>query len=162
MPVEWQTTGRPDETRLHLWPHRSLTPAGFVWFLGLTAALAALPLITALGTPVLWFVLPFFALAMAGAWLALRRNQRDTEIVEILRLTRDQVTLTRHGPHGKKAQWDANPHWVKVAVHASGGPVPHYVTLRGNGREVEIGAFLSEAERQDLGQDLRRRLDALK
>jgi uncharacterized membrane protein len=34
--------------------------------------------------------------------------------------------------------------------------VPHYVTLRGKGREVEIGAFLSEEERIALFEDLRR------
>jgi uncharacterized membrane protein len=32
--------------------------------------------------------------------------------------------------------------------------VPNYVTLSGNGREVEIGAFLSEDERKALYQDL--------
>ena len=43
MPYEWLP---PDggEDRLHLWPHRSLTQAGFVWFVGLTAALIAVPL----------------------------------------------------------------------------------------------------------------------
>ena len=32
-------------------------------------------------------------------------------------------------------------------LHASGGPVPNYITLRGGDREVELGAFLSEDER---------------
>ena len=53
MPYEWLP---PDdnEYRLHAWPHRSLTQRGFVWFLGTTAALIALPLLAILGSPVLW------------------------------------------------------------------------------------------------------------
>ena len=38
------------------------------------------------------------------------------------------------------------------------GPVPHYITLRGKGREVEIGSFLSEEERIALYDDLLRAL----
>ena len=39
-------------------------------------------------------------------------------------------------------------------MHEKGGPVPHYVTLSGKGREVEIGAFLSEDERKALYGEL--------
>ena len=35
------------------------------------------------------------------------------------------------------------------------GPLPNYVTLSGNGREVEIGAFLSEDERKSLFKELK-------
>ena len=36
--------------------------------------------------------------------------------------------------------------------------MPHYVTLVGDGREVEIGAFLSEDERIALFDDLNQKL----
>ena len=36
--------------------------------------------------------------------------------------------------------------------------MPHYITLKGKGREVEIGAFLSEEERLSLYDDLNRAL----
>lgn len=39
-------------------------------------------------------------------------------------------------------------------LHVKDGPVPNYVTLKGNSREVEIGAFLSEEERKQLHRDL--------
>ena len=39
-------------------------------------------------------------------------------------------------------------------MHKTGGPVPNYVTLSGKGREVEIGAFLSEDERVSLFGEL--------
>ena len=44
-------------------------------------------------------------------------------------------------------------------MHETGGPVPHYVTLSGNGREVEIGAFLSEEERVELFSELQARFN---
>ena len=161
MPYEWLPPAQ-DEDRLHLWPHRSMTPAGFVAFIGTTAFLIALPAIPLLGTPLLWVLLPFPVLAVAGIWAALRRNQRDTEIIEDLTLAPDRMALVRHGPRGRRQEWEANPHWVQVMLHPTGGPVPQYLTLRGNGREVELGAFLSEEERIALRRELQQRLGDLR
>lgn len=160
MPYQWLP---PDGTteRLHLWPHRSLTQRGFVWFIGLTAGLIAVPLMAILGSPVLWALLPFLGAAVWAIWFALRKNGRDRDIVEDLVLSPDLVTLTRHGPGGRQ-DWQANPHWVRARLHPTGGPVPNYLTLKGEGREVELGAFLAEEERVALRADLAERLAALR
>lgn len=157
MPYRWTTSGAT-ETRLHLWPYRSLTARGFVWFVGGTVALIALPMLSVLGTPVLWGLLPFVVLMIAGLWLALERSHRDREIIEALTLTPDRITLTRQGPRGRHQEWQDNPYWVRVILHAKGGPVPNYLTLKGTSREVEVGAFLSEAERLSLREELALRL----
>jgi uncharacterized membrane protein len=151
MPYEWSATAR---THLRLWPHRSLAPEGFVWFIGATAVLLGVPLLGLFGTPVLWTLLPFLLAALGAIWFAIRRNQHDRAITEELRISNDQVTLERHGPRGAHATWAANPHWVRVTLHAIAGPVPQYLTLTGAGREVEIGAFLTEAERIALQAEL--------
>ena len=44
----------------------------------------------------------------------------------------------------------ANPHWVRASLYPSGGPVANYLTLVGNQREVELGAFLVPEERQEI------------
>lgn len=161
MPYEWlPPEGRTE--RLHLWPHRSLTQAGFVWFVGMTAGLIALPLLGTLGSPVLWALLPFVLVAIWAIWFALRKNSRDREIIEELTLAADQLVLVRHGPKGKRQDWTANPYWVRVTLHQTGGPVPNYLTLKGEGREVELGAFLSEEERIALCAEVRQRLDGLR
>ena len=129
-----------------------------VWFLGLTAALLGLPALVLIGSPVLWGLLPFLLGTIWAIWAALNRSFRDGEIVEVLHLSPDTATLTRHGPRGRRQDWQANPHWVQVTLHATGGPVPNYLTLRGAGREVELGAFLTEAERASLERELRRAL----
>jgi uncharacterized membrane protein len=157
MPYEWLPP-EGGEDRLHLWPHRSLNQRGFVWFISLTAALIAVPLLAVLGNPVLWALLPFVLIAIWAIWFALRKNGRDRDIVEDLCLGRDRITLSRHGPKGRRQDWEANPYWLRVTLHETGGPVPNYLTLKGEGREVELGAFLSEEERLALRDELVARL----
>ena len=78
--------------------------------------------------------------------------------MEILKITPEDMHLTRVNPKGDALDWHCNPYWARVALHQKGGPVPNYVTLAGAGREVEIGAFLSEDERKALYSDLSDRL----
>jgi uncharacterized membrane protein len=161
MPYEWLSLD-DGEDRLQLWPHRSLTQRGFVWFIGLTAGLIAVPLIGIVGTPVLWALLPFLLGTIWAIWFALRKNGRDRDIVEDLRLSPERITLVRHGPKGRRQDWEANPYWVQVILHETDGPVPNYLTLKGDGREVELGAFLSEDERIALRGELQSRLRAMR
>lgn len=157
MPYEWIEAGDdPDAplAELHLWPYRSLPKAGFVIFIGLTAGMIALPLTAVIGSKILWALLPFLAAAVAGLWFALSRSYRDGSTLEILTLRRDRMALIRHNPRGPVQEWQANPYWVTVQMHATGGPFPHYLTLKGEGREVEVGAFLSEEERLKLKDQL--------
>lgn len=160
MPYHWLPTDQASQ-RLRLWPHRSLTRAGFVGFIGATAALIALPLAGLIGNPALWVLLPFLILAVTAIWVALNRNNRDARILEELVLTPDRISLTRHDRTARK-DWQANPYWVRVTLHETTGPVPNYLTLKGTDREVELGAFLSEDERIALAADLRRRLAGLR
>ena len=173
MPYEWIThpIAVPDQSgavcvataphaELHLWPYRSLPRRGFVWFIAITVGLIGLPVIGLIGSPLLWVLLPFPVVAVAGIWWAIERSFSDGAIREELRLWPDQISLTRHTPRRPVQVWQANPHWVQVGLHPTGGPVEHYVTLRGAGREVEIGAFLSLEERQSLYADLADRLNA--
>lgn len=160
MPYEWLPSDQTTQ-RLHLWPYRSLPRRGMVWFLGATAAAIGLPLLGLIGSPVLWGLLPFLLATIAAIWWALEKSFRDAEIVEDLEITPDLLRLIRHGPKGKRQDWQANPYWVRLTLHATGGPVPQYLTLKGDGREVELGAFLTEAERRVLAAELTERLRKL-
>ncbi|MFQ1699846.1 DUF2244 domain-containing protein [Loktanella agnita] len=155
MPVEWSHPS-PQETRhwqLSLWPYRSLLRKDFVLFIGATAALIALPLVAAIGTAVLWGLLPFFALMLSGLWYALHISYRRGEILEELTVDDTTAHLTRHNPAGNIQEWEANRYWISVHIRDD-GPVEKYLTLRGNGREVELGAFLTPEERQALHGEL--------
>jgi uncharacterized membrane protein len=168
MPLQWVTElegapakagaflhqeGHPPAARLQLWPHRSLPPEGFVWFLGGTAAFLALPLVGVLGTPILWGLLPFMGIALAAIWWALKRSYADGQMLEELTLWQDRIEIVRHDPRRPPRSWQADPYWVRVELR-SDGPVENYLTLHGAGREVELGAFLSPEERAALHGDL--------
>lgn len=134
-----------------------MTPEGFSWFIGATAALLVLPLLPVLGSPVLWVLLGFFLVALAGVWTAIRMNQRGRSLREELTLSDGRVYLKHLPTKGPVLEWEANPYWVTVHLRDD-GPVEKYLTLRGNGREVELGSFLSPQEREGLFNDLTRLL----
>ena len=119
-----------------------------------TFTFITIPLFGLLGTKLLWALLPFLMIAVGAIWYALNRSQQDRSTLEVLRIDADQTTLRRTNPRTKEQHWHSNTYWVTVKRHETDGPVPNYITLTGNGREVEIGAFLSEEERQQLFEDL--------
>ena len=169
MPLEWtEERGAPDHTGapsrirvLSLWPYRSLTNRGFAAFIGATCAFVSIPLITVVGSPVLWVMLPFVGGAIALTWVLLRLSWRTGDLVEELRLSHEVIRLDRRDPDGTRRDWEANPHWVRVALNPN-GPVENYLTLRGGPREVELGAFLTPEERAALRPDLERALDEVR
>lgn len=148
--------GDPPLARLHLWPYRSLPRRGFAGILGLAFLLLMIPLFPLIGSALLWGLLPFALGALWALWYFVEKSYRDGEILEEFELWSDHVRLVRTGPQGQRRDWEANPYWAGVHLHRTGGPVADYVTLRGDGREVEIGAFLSEEERVRLYHELGR------
>jgi uncharacterized membrane protein len=155
MPYEWtQPIEDNIERQMDLWPFGSLPNKGFAIFIMTTFMFLTLPLYTVMGTAIFWGLFPFIIVAVWGMWFALRKNFRDRSILERLSIGTENCDLVRQNPKGDTQTWTCNPFWVRVHLHETGGPVPNYVTLSGNGREVEIGAFLSEDERKALYQDL--------
>ncbi len=139
---------------VELWPHQSLTGTGFVWVIGIAFGLACIPLVGLLGTVVFMAILPFAMISVGGLWWSLQRNWRDRDIHETFAMTRDRARLVRIDPDGRRRDWEANPYWLRVERHEKVGQVEHYLTLGGGPREVEIGAFLTPAERRDLERRL--------
>lgn len=172
MPYEWDKPLRvapaPDTpgfaegadpiARLTAWPYRSLPKRGFAFLIGMAYVLLLIPVSAFIGTIAIWWLLVPGLAAIAGLWWFIDKSFRDGEILEELDIWPDHIRLTRHGPHGKHAKWEANIHWVTTHIHHKGGPVVDYVTLKGGGREVEIGAFLHESERPQLHLELQQAL----
>lgn len=151
MPYAWSDT--PKETKLTLWPHQSMTPQGFTWFIGATAVMLSLPLFAVLGSAVAWVLMVFFLATIAAVWRAIKVNQHRRSLHEELKLSDTHIDL-RHVPaKGAPLSWDANRHWVRVTLRHD-GPVENYLTLRGGGREVELGTFLTPEEREGLYREL--------
>ncbi len=158
MPYKWTSAPESSAQEMRLWPHQSLPAKGFAAFILTTFTLILIPTMTLLGTVLLWGMLPFVLLAVAGVYFALQSNYRSRQIEEVLTLDHDTARLTHTTPRGEVKEWQCNRYWTTVTKYEKEGPVPQYVTLRGEGREVEIGAFLSEEERIELFDDLQRSL----
>ncbi|MEO0916144.1 MAG: DUF2244 domain-containing protein, partial [Pseudomonadota bacterium] len=148
-----------DENSLTLWPHQSMTRGGFSWFIGTTAAMLSLPLFAVLGSTVAWVLMVFFLVTLAATWRAITANQKDRSTRELLRFSETEVNLEHRPAKGPPLFWRANPHWVSVNLRHD-GPVEKYLTLRGGGREVELGRFLTPDEREELYDELLVRIAA--
>ena len=136
------------------WPHRSLPRRGFVAFLGVTWAMLMIPAIGLLGTVALWGLLPFMLIALGLTWYFLERSYKDGDILETLILTHETAKLRRHNPRSPQQNWQANIHWVVMGLTPKDAPVDNYLTLQGNGRRVEFGAFLTPDERLALSEEM--------
>ena len=144
----------PPRLAITLRPNRSLTPKVATRLMALLAAGLAVPLVGLAGSKVAWGMLPFLVAAFAALYLALRRNEQDGRLTEELKLWDDLITVVRREPRGRVLSWHANPFWVRLRLHPE-GRVENYLTLQGNGREIELGAFLSPWERESLYRELK-------
>jgi uncharacterized membrane protein len=150
----------PPVWQVALWPHRSMTPSGFRWFIGLLAAGLCVPMVAAWGTPAAAGLAPFLLAALALAWWMLRLNdRRRARCGETLRLWPDAIAVEHCGQDGRVRRWSANPYWVAVDLRTGRG-IENYLTLTGAGRTIELGAFLAPQERVALAAELRAALAA--
>lgn len=158
MPYRWTDPTHDTPTALTLWPHQSLPPRGMASFVLATFTMITLPLFGLLGTVLFWALLPFLMLAVGGIWFALDKSYKDRSIVETLTMDDQSIVLEHRDPKHDPKVWNCNVYWAKPTLHTKGGPVPNYVTLSGNGKEVEIGSFLTEEERIALYGELTQKL----
>lgn len=165
-----ETSGAPfasDTLLLHLRlrAHQSLSPEGFVTFIGLTFVMMLVPLTVLIGTGLWWGVAPFVLGSLGLCWLLLKRSWRDRSLQEDLRLWPARLEIHRQNPRGPDQHFEANPYWLRPVLHSGpksgpssgprSGPVPDYLTIEGGPRVVELGAFLTPQERRSLHQLLR-------
>ncbi|MGB0411491.1 MAG: DUF2244 domain-containing protein [Pikeienuella sp.] len=144
-----------------LWPYRSLSPEGFRVILGITAAGLALPILALAGTGAAVALAPYAALALFALWGFIKLSYRSGRVTEVLHLWPDSIAVERRESWGRTRRWHANPYWVDIKVTDTKA-IERYLTLRGNGRTIELGAFLTPDERVELADELRTRVAQLR
>ncbi len=136
-------------------PNSSLTPRACAWFYG---SLFALSLTIALGFAALgfWPVLPFAGLELALLWWAVSWVNRRAAAREFIRVDECSVTVEKWSPRsgrneGDRRAWSFQRPWTRVELQA-GQPAhwPSRLVFRSRGQTVEVGAFLTDGERQGL------------
>lgn len=151
----------PPILRLVLWPNRSMSRPTGGWLLALLALGLAVPLVPLAGTKAAWGMLPFLLAALFALYLAFRRSYDDGRLREELRLWPDLITVERREPRGRVLRWHASPFWVRLRLRDD-ARIEKYLTLEGGGREIELGAFLSPPEREDLYHQIGAALDRVR
>ena len=135
-------------------PNRSMTARGmmiFVAVVGLAVFLVALRFVL-LGA---WVILPFaileIVLLAAGFWL----YERASRYRETVQITRQSLQITQESVN-RKQTWKFNPQWVRITLRLDPDDwYPSRLFIGAHGEQVEIGACLTNQEREELSRVLK-------
>jgi uncharacterized membrane protein len=135
-----------------LYPNRSLGTTGFAV---LMTAIVLVSVAVGAGFMMVgaWPVTGFLGLDVLLVYLAFRWNDRQARRAEFVRLDGDGLSVRRLEPDGRSQCWRFEPYWVRVSLEQVGRHDRRLV-LRSHGRQVVIGAFLTQDERQELAHAL--------
>lgn len=133
---------------LELHPHRSMQPSALQSCLYFTVGLALIPsaLWAAIG---LWGALPFALLELTFFILVLKLNARQSEDGQIIRIDESTITITTHQSDDAYAL-KLDRYWSRVRLFEDGG-----ILIESKGSRHEVGRFLNDAQRRELGERLR-------
>jgi|TARA_R110002072_G_scaffold9326_24_gene45570 uncharacterized membrane protein len=143
-----------------LYPHRSLSPRGFVI---LMTALAVAVALLGVGFFLIgaWPVIGFMGLEFVLVYVAFRLSYRQARQFEVLKLTPERLILRRVNHYGRERRWSFQPYWLRVSF-GQDPTANDPLFLISHGKRVQVGSFLSGLERITLGQTLQQALSTLR
>jgi uncharacterized membrane protein len=136
-----------------LTPHRSLGPKGFMVFMAAISVVSfgAGLLFYLLGA---WPVMGFMGLDVLLVYVAFKLNFRALRVYETVDLSDEALTVTRVAPSGKSQSWSFNPYWVRLNLNERVGRASE-LTLSSHGKQIVLGRFLTDPEREDFASALK-------
>ena len=143
-----------------LYPHRSLTPAGF-WVLMSLVVVVSFMAGMAFVVAGAWPVLGFFGIDALLLYWCFQLNYRSGRLYETVELTERELVVKRVTATGRVNRWSFQPFWLRVEIDdppRQGSPL----VLTSHGQSLSIGSFLSPEERLQLAQALRTALQNLR
>lgn len=134
-------------------PPRSLSARGMRWLCLLCIPAAAVPavLFSLLGA---WPVVPIIGaeVLLVLGLVALHRRWTARQ-VEVVMLTPERLSVFAADGRGGRVEVALDPYWARLELTENPGAVP-LLRLVARGRGVEIGRFLSAAEKQEMAAAL--------
>jgi uncharacterized membrane protein len=103
----------------------------------------------------IWFVFAFAVLELAGVALALLHYARHALDHEHIALTEGSLLVERVRG-GRREAIRLDPHWTRISLPDQRRRA--LIQIESRGVKVEVGAFVSEAMRQQVALELRREL----
>ncbi|MDY0872078.1 DUF2244 domain-containing protein [Dongia rigui] len=140
-----------------LYPHRSLGRRGYIILGAGTALIMGAYAMTFLIIGA-WPIFGFIGAEWLLFWYLFSRHFRGDRRAERLRLFQDRLVVERIDAKGRFQAFSLQPYWLQVVL-ARAADVDNALYLRSHGKQIEIGAFLSEPERRDFAGELTRILD---
>jgi uncharacterized membrane protein len=139
-----------------LYPHCSLSRRGFLVLLAAfgVVSFAVGVVFASMGA---WPVLGFFGLDVALFYCAFRLNYRSARHCEIIRVTRQQLTVRRVQSDGRQKVWRFEPAWSRVALHRPDDRDCRLELASGQ-QSITLGSFLPPDERVSFAGILRQAL----
>ena len=135
-------------------PNCSLTTrSALIFYLGIVAV----SLSVAIGFAIAgyWPILPFAGLELLALGVALRWSLREGQRRELIRIDASRVVVSKTSVRGVREYEFARP-WTRVElVKARTTHWPRQLLLRSKGKAIEVGRFLTDSERESLGQRLK-------
>lgn len=134
-------------------PHPPSSWQANLWFVGVAAALC---LSFAIGFALAgaWLILPFAGLEITALFSLLYYVSLKTRVQEVIRFNDNEVQVQR-GRRWPVLEWHCQRFWCRLHVYAP--PHPWYSTrieFRCQGRELELGRFLSDRDKRTLIRNL--------
>lgn len=143
-----------------LHPHASLSPRGFA-VLMLVLATASFVLGGLSIAAGFWPVMGFYGLDLVAVYVAFRISYARARRYETVELTAAALTVERVDARGRRQRFSLQPYWLRVELDEPPEPGSR-LTLATHGQRMEIGAFLSPAEKLDFARALRREIARLR
>lgn len=137
-----------DAFRAVLYPHRSLSPRGFL-ILMLALAIVSFCIGIAFLMRGAWPVFGFFGLDVLIVYVAFKLNYRSGRMHELIELTPELLTVTRVEPSGLSNRFEFNPYWVRV-LFSEEVDGRSRLSLTSHGQIFEFARFLNDEERRDF------------
>jgi uncharacterized membrane protein len=108
-----------------------------------------------------WPVAPFMGLDVALLAWAFRESKIRARQSEHVTLTRDALSVEQQPARGNAKTLAFNPYWVRVDLQPW-MEVSNRLYLRSHGKDVQLGAFLAPAVRENFANHLKSALSEAK
>ncbi len=135
-----------------LYPNRSLPAAGFLAVMAVVIAANFFfgLYFFAIGA---WPVIGFCGLDVFLVWLAFKLSYRQGRLRERVRVTEDDLWISRVLPSGHETRWRLQPAWTRVSIDR---PAQHesQVRVTSKGETLILGSFLAPEERERFADAL--------
>ncbi len=143
----------PPVFQVALYPNRSLDGTGFVVLMGAIILVSVL-VGGAFALAGAWPVSGFLGLDVLLVYLAFRWHFRDSSRADFIRVDKDGLNVRRVLPNGDAREWRFETAWVQVVLER------RRLLLRSHGKELAIGAYLTQQERTSLAEALKEAIRA--